>query len=166
MAYIVKPLTELIGSAFVENVLEEGVILTKPHSMLLLSFDYKVVYSRDNTGSPYGAPTCIEAKFVVDVANRRECRVLYNRMNNNVPEAISFLFNAKFDPYTDSLVSFDSGLVARCYIVDLEEYYDVDAVKKAESTEAEQMRLCVKILMTKVSYIGENDLRVNLHISE
>lgn len=166
MAYIVKPTNELVGIVFTENVLEEGVVLTKPHCMALLSYDYTVVYSRDNTGTPYGAPICVEAKFVIDVANRRECRVLYNRMNSNVPEAVSFLFNAKFDQDTDNLISYDSGLVARCYIVDLEEYYDVDASKSTTATSAEQMRMCVKILMTKVTYIGENDMRANLHISE
>lgn len=166
MAYIIKPTTELIGTAFLENALEEGVVLTKTHGMSLLSYDYKFVYSRDNTGTPYGAPTCIEAKFVVEVANLRECRVLYNRMNNNVPEAISFLFNTKFDQDTDNLISFESGLTARCYIVDLEEFYDVDAVKRSDSSQSEQMRLCVKVLITKVTYIGENDMRVVLHISE
>lgn len=166
MAYVVKQTNELIGAAFTENALEEGVVLTKSHGMTLLSYDYKVVYSRDNTGTPYGAPTCIEAKFVVDVANRRDCRTFYNRMYSNTPESISFLFNAKFDQSTETLVSYDSGFVARCYIVDLEEYYDVDAVKNTASTSAEQMRLSVKVLMTKVTFIGENDLRVNLRISE
>lgn len=166
MAYVVRPTNELIGVAFTENALEEGVVLTKPHGMTLLSYDYKVVYSRDNTGTPYGAPTCIEAKFVVDVANRLDCRTLYNRMYTNSPESISFLFNTKFDQVTENLVSFDSGFVARCYIVDLEEYYDVDATKSTTATSAQQMRLCAKVLLTNVIYIGENDSRVNLHISE
>lgn len=166
MAYVVRQTNELIGAAFLDNVLEEGIVLTKPHSMTLLSYDYKVVYSRDNTGTPYGAPTCVEAKFVIDVANRNECRAFYNRLYSNTPESISFLFNTKYDQYTDMLISYDSGLVARCYIVDLEELYNVDATKKADAPASEQMRLSVKILMTKVTYIGENDLRVNLHISE
>lgn len=164
MAYVVKQTNELIGAAFIENALEEGVVLTKPHSMNLLSFDYKVVYTRDNTGTPYGAPTCLEAKFVVDVANRRECKVFYNRLSNNTPESISFLFNTKFDQATERLISFESGFVARCYIVDLEEGYSVD--KSSDTTNAEQMHLIVKVLLTKVTYIGENDQRVHLHISE
>lgn len=161
MAYIIKPSGDLTGYCFLENAVEEGVILTKPHSMLIMKVETSACMARDNTGTPYGAPNSTGCTLVLQGNNQREIRTLFNRMNNNVPEAISILYNPKFDEDTDNLISYDLGVVYRGYIVDIWEHFETTG-----KDGTAKIQLTIKLLITKCTYIGENDQRIHLHISE
>lgn len=161
MAYIVRQSGDLTGYCFLENALEEGIVLNKSNSILVIKMDTNACYARDNTGTPYGSPNSTGCTLILRGTNRREIRTLFNRMYSNAPEPVSILFNPKFDTDTELLTNYALGMVIHGYVVDIMEDYGMEG---NEATA--QIQLTVKMMVTETTYIGENDQRVHLHISE
>jgi len=85
-------------------------------------------------------------------------KILFKRMKEQEQYAYSFIFNGSFDD-NNRLKSYDDMMVAKGYIVDLEEIFT-----NVESTEGttEQMLLNVQLLLNSITFVGTNN---NLEIT-
>lgn len=149
---------------FLENVKEEGILFAKYDASLVESLNYKIQYKRDNMGTPFGAPMADLITLTIRGYNDKNINTLYRRIRDNSPDSFTLVHNPVFDTNSELLQSYDNAIVYRGYIVDIEEYFH-GGLTPTKNELDEQMLFTIKIMPTKVEYVGYNS-DVTIHISE
>ena len=133
-----------------EDITEQGVNVWQNNSFTVQHFSYECQRKRNDAGLPFGATLPAYLDFTVRIASGESGKVFVERMKLNGTFPYSFLFNASFNGLRQ-LSEYQDAMVARGYVVDLEESYD-----KAPGADGstEQMLLHARLLLSKLSYLG------------
>jgi len=80
------------------------------------------------------------------VANN--CMYFYNAMDENRSQVFSIIFDPVFNAY-GRLTSFKDGLLVRGFVVDM-----LEACDNEDDSGDEQLRVRIKLALSKISYLG------------
>ncbi len=133
---------------FPEDFLEMPGSVVQSNCYTIQDYHYNCYRERDEFGNPYGSILSNYLDFTIIVSNVLGSRLFYQRMEDNDIRNFSFIFNASFNAY-GRLVNFDDGMVAKGYVIDVEEKCDNEDV-----TGDEQLLIHVKLLLSNIVYIG------------
>lgn len=139
----------------VEENLEKRLCQTIQH------FSYKCQRSRNDAGIPYGNTTPTELQFTVKLDTPDDCKVFYQRMQQNELFDYTFLFNATFDQ-RDRLKSYDDAMIVRGFVVDVKEDYDAMV---NEDGSVQQILIQVTLLLSSITYVSKDDKHQVLKIT-
>lgn len=125
-------------------VLEIGDNEVKRYYKQYLLTDLRLVLDRSYT---------VILSFTVRVNDQLQALRFFKAIISNYVTSLSFLFNATYDPM-QRLKDYEDGVVAKGYVVGVEEVYQTDS---NASGEFRQMLLNVKLLASSVTYLGYED---------
>lgn len=135
------------------NLIDDGNnSVSKDKCMTVQHYAYQFSRSRDKAGLPTGQTNSGIVEFSVRLANPADGKVFYERLNYNESYSCTFLFNADFT-LQKRLKDYEDAMVVKGYVVDVDDYYD--STPTADGS-AEQELLTVKILVTSITYVGQN----------
>ena len=149
---------ELKAVVVTEDLIEMPANILKENCLTVQKFDYDCVRKRTQKGGVYGAINPVILSFSIRVNNQLHALRFIKAIASNLTATLSFLFNTTFDPRM-RLKDYEDGMVVNGYVVGLEEIYKTDS---NESGEFHQMLLNVKMLISTVTYLGNeenNDLK-------
>ena len=135
-----------------EDVLnQKDISVSQSNAYTVQHFSYECKRDRTSAGEPYGPTLQSFLDFTIRVSSEESAKLFFERLYINQPFPYSFLFNATFNGIK-MLSQCQDALVARGYIVSAKEVYD------------SQMLLQVRILLSKISYLGtENNLELQIN---
>ena len=135
-----------------EDVLnQKDISVSQSNAYTVQHFSYECRRDRTSAGEPYGPTLQSFLDFTIRVSSEESAKLFFERLYINQPFPYSFLFNATFNGIK-MLSQCQDALVARGYIVSAKEVYD------------SQMLLQVRILLSKISYLGtENNLELQIN---
>ena len=151
---------QLKAMLVLEDISEQGVSVLQDQSFTVQHFSYRFSRNRNATGMPYGPTLEPYMDFTVKIAAEDSAKQFLERMKAPKPFPFSFLFNASFNA-SRRLSGYEDAMVARGYIVDLDEVYDVVELPTGKQ---EQMLIKVRLLLSKLSYVGSSKV-LNLKIT-
>jgi hypothetical protein len=120
----------------------------KENTFTLQHYSYKCGRTRNEYGRPYGGTTPSLLHLTVRVADEQSCRVFYQQLQSEEVTVYSILFNASFDERKE-LAGYDSAQIIHGFLVDITEEF--------VCSSNEQMCLTLSFLISRISYLGEND---------
>ena len=142
-----------------ENLLEYGRIgenrwsVAKDQCPVIQHFAYKVQRNRNDAGFPYGGTTPTELKFTIRLGQPEDSKLYYQHLVLNELFEYSFIFNATFDD-NKRLKNFEDAMVARGYVVDVKEDFDVAVT---DENLSDQIMVEVTLLLSSITYVGKED---------
>ena len=144
---------ELKAVVVLEDLTENPANILKDKCLTVQKFDYDCVRKRTQKGGVYGAINPVILSFTVRVNDQLQALRFFKAIISNYVTSLSFLFNATYDPM-QRLKDYEDGVVAKGYVVGVEEVYQTDSTA---SGEFRQMLLNVKLLASSVTYLGYED---------
>lgn len=127
-----------------EDIMEEGVTIWQNNSFTVQQFSYSCERKRDLSGEPYGPTQPSYLYFTVRISSDDSAKAFFERLGSQTPFPYSFLFNASFNEMR-RMAQCEDALVARAYLVDVEESFE------------EQMLIKGKLLLCNLSYLGQDE---------
>lgn len=127
-----------------DNLLEEGVSIWQNNCFTVQHFSYSCERRRNEAGVPYGFTQSSYLNFTVRLAQSDSAKALLERMSPRETYPFSFLFNATFGS-NKRLSDYQDAMVVTGYLVQAEQAYE------------EQMLFKGKILLSKISYLGQKN---------
>lgn len=139
---------------FTENIIEQH-ILRRESANVVQRLDYTLRRPRNDFGKPYGRMSGSEM-IIATLIGTNDTNEYYERLLSNDSQAFSLVFNATYDS-NNILQHYDSAMVVEGFIVDIVEHYDDEA-----AADGTQMSLEFSLLLTSITYIGEEDRHLRL----
>lgn len=144
---------ELKAVVILEDLLEMPANILKENCLTVQNFNYDCVRKRTQKGDIYGAMDPVILSFTIRVNDQLQAMRFFKAIVSNLTTSLSFLFNATYDPRM-RLKDYEDGLVVNGYVVGVEEVYQTEA---NENGEFQQMLLNVKLLVGRVTYLGNEE---------
>ncbi len=139
---------------FTENIIEQH-ILRRESANVVQRLDYTLRRPRNDFGKPYGRMSGSEM-IIATLIGTNDTNEYYERLLSNDSQTFSLVFNATYDS-NNILQHYDSAMVVEGFIVDIVEHYDDEA-----AADGTQMSLEFSLLLTSITYIGEEDRHLRL----
>lgn len=144
---------ELKAVVILEDLLEMPANILKDNCLTVQNFNYDCVRKRTQKGGIYGAMDPVILSFTIRVNDQFHALRFFKAIASNLTTSLSFLFNATYDPRM-RLKDYEDGLVVNGFVVGVEEVYQTEA---NENGEFQQMLLNVKLLVSTVTYLGNEE---------
>lgn len=125
-----------------DNVSEGGVSVWQNTCFTVQQFAYSCERRRNDAGVPFGPTLGSFLSFTVRLAQGDSAKVMLERMSSRETFPFSFLFNASFGS-NKRMTEYEDAMVAYGYLVQAEQSYE------------DQMIFRGKILLSKLSYLGQ-----------
>jgi hypothetical protein len=135
------------------DLTDRSVRIEKRKCFTLQDYTYDCHRSLDKSGVPFGNTVPSILQFTIRIPNPDDCKEFYKQIKSNDGLTCSFIFNAGFDEMK-LLNSYDSAMTVRGFIVEVTEDYNSDV--------NEQMKLTLRILLNRITYIGRDVEKVLL----
>lgn len=141
-------LSNHIKALLVTEDISEVARVAQDKCLTLQHFDYKCQRSRDDEGKPYGST--ISVTLNCTMRSTDGMRVFYDRIKSIATHNFTFVFNATFDDQR-FLADYEDAMIVSGYVTDIEEDFDssTDGLETGE-----QMLIHVKILLSRITYVG------------
>ena len=137
-----------------EDIMEQSASsFTHGDCLTVQHFSYQCLRKRDSSGVPYGPTAPSYLDFTVKISSGESAKVFFRRMQQYEAFSYSFLFNASFNDKR-RISAFEDAMVARGYLIEVEEAYENQAGKT--EGEQEQMLIRARLLLCKITYLGSN----------
>ena len=133
-----------------ENMVDGNKNVAKEQCYTVEHFAYGCSRKRNDAGFPYGATTPSELVFTIKLETPNSGKEFYQRIKENELFCYTFLFNAEFSAY-GRLSSFDSALIAKGYMVDIEEYYNNE---EGADHFTSQILIKATLLLSSITFKG------------
>lgn len=136
---------------FAGDICETNAGITRDHCFTVQHFDYesKRYRSKENDANYHAEePTILD--FSIRINTPETGKELFSQIQKQESFAYSFLFNTTFNAM-NSLESYEDAMVARGYIIDIEEVFSTEKGKGQQ----EQMLMHVKLLLNNITFIGK-----------
>lgn len=143
---------QLKAMLVLEDISEQDVNILQNNGFTVQHFSYELNRNRNPQGVPYGETGSSFLNFTVKVASKDSAKVFFERMFITETFPYSFLFNASFNG-VHRLSDCEDAMVATGYVVDVEEIYESFA---PGNQDARQMLVHVKLLVSKLAYLGQD----------
>lgn len=143
---------------FAGDICETSAGITRDHCFTVQHFDYesKRYRSKENDANYHAEePTILD--FSIRINTPETGKELFSQIQKQESFAYSFLFNATFNAM-NSLESYEDAMVARGYIIDIEEVFSTEKGKGQQG----QMLMHVKLLLNSITFVGKQH---NLELS-
>ena len=134
-----------------DDITESGITIWKDNCYTLQHLSYKCSRDRNALGVPYGPNLPSILEFSVKMESSQAGKAFYQRMQTRESCPFSFLYSASFTA-RGSFSKCENSMVARGYIVNLEEFHETALVEKEVQ---ELMILNVTIRLSSLIYSGE-----------
>lgn len=145
---------------FTEDITEQDVRFL-PHYYIVQNFDYEVSRYRNAKGTPYDLTQPVTLSFTLRQTTGIDAKEFYNRLQSTASNSVSILFDTNVNNVTARVEGYESAVLFRGYIVDVEEFYDADI--NPHSAAPEQLLIHVKLLADHITYIGvENNATLTI----
>lgn len=144
----------------VGDVTEISLNVLLNHAFTVQQMRYSCHRQRNSQGLPYGQHLSDCMELTVRVATNDNAKVFLDCMADNQPHAFSILYDVSFTKMR-RLSDYEDAMIARGYVVDVEEEYDKDPHSDGL---ADQMLVRVSLLLSNLSYVGRTS-KLNLTIS-
>lgn len=141
-----------------DNYFDNKDACIKDKCYKIQDYRYHCFRKRDEFGNPNGAILSDYLEFTYIASSVRSSKVFYKHMGEKASASFTFFFNVSFDD-KGKVNIFDDGLVAKGYVIDMEESCANDDVNGEE-----QLLIHVKLLLNMITYIGKEKIH-NLIIS-
>ncbi len=135
---------------FAENFLEQQIV-RREKCMTVQSYSYELRCAQDALSRVYGHSQGSLMSVSLRVGTRDNLSVFHERLKQNHPSPFTFFFDATYDA-SDFLEHYKDALVAEGYVVDIRERFS----KENNDQGSEHFLLDFKILLTKVTFIGQS----------
>lgn len=131
------------------NICDDGNKVYRDNIATLQSYNYGCFRTRGHLSLPYG--NVHSSILDLNLRNFPDFLEKYflKSLQSPEPYEISLIFNAVFDA-NGELREYDDAFVARGYTVDIQETYSTDI------TNESQRLINIKMLLSKIIYIGDN----------
>lgn len=130
---------------------QKDISVSQSKAYTVQHFSYECKRDRTAAGEPFGPTLQSFLDVTVRVPSEDSAKIFFERLYINQPFPYTFLFNATFNGIK-MLSECQDALVARGYIVSAREVYD------------SQMLLQVRILLSKIDYLGtDNNLELPIN---
>lgn len=143
---------EIKVTLYAGNIEEDSGNLRKEDLTTVISYSYDCQRSRDSKGLPVGTTKSLYLNLTLRNFSHKLSRHFLKEISRNEPYDYTILFNAIFDD-NKILKEYEDLLVARAYVVDIEEIFDN---YESENTKVGQKLMKLKLLLTKLIFNEEN----------
>lgn len=152
---------ELKAVVWADNYLNNPMSVLKENCLTVQNFSYDCVHRRNDADELFGSMEPVILEFKVRVNAPHHASSFYHGLTLETPSDFSILFNATFNS-SGRLSSYDDGLVATGFVVQVEEEYHAG---QDDSGKFEQMLLNVKMLLRSVVYLGKENHFTNTFVN-
>lgn len=131
------------------NINEEKENLFRSNCATIQEYSYESFRTRGNLSLPYGNVHSTIIQIRLRNFSENIAKYFFNSLNSSMPTEVSLVFNATFDN-NGKLRDYDDAFIARGYIVETKEAFSTG------DNDESQRSIDVKMLLSKIVYIGEN----------
>lgn len=140
-----------------ENILEMPDNAINTNCLNVMDYRYRCYRERDEFNNPYGSFLSGNLEFTVKASMINGHMPFYRLMDENETHPFSIIFDPVFNAF-GRMINFKDGIVLHGYVVDV-----MESCENEDANGDEQLEVKITIAMSKISYIGmENMHELNI----
>lgn len=141
---------EIKVSLYAGNLGDVSGLLRKEDCTTVVQYGYDGIRNRDSKGFPIGISKPLYLDLTLRNFSHKISKHFLQEIHKNTPYDYTLLYNAKYDD-NKILQGYDGSLLARGYVVDIEELYDN---QESEKSETNQKLMKLRLLLTRLEFKG------------